>query len=136
MQKFSCTCILEEPFRGERCEIDLCDSIDCNGGTCVVDTETGADEAKCNCPDNTGGETCDITYCGSDIPCFNDGTCNGETCQCSQENAIANYYGKSCDMPAACNGNPCQNGGTCAGKAQADGTQVGFYIQHFTLVAF
>ena len=132
--KFSCTC--DQPFFGERCEINLCESIDCkNGGICVVNTG-GSAKAECSCPDNTGGETCEHLSCDNDIPCYNDGTCNGETCLCSQENGIANYYGVSCDMPAACNGNPCQNGGTCAGKTQSDGTQVGFDISHFTLVAF
>ena len=133
--KFSCTCDL--PFVGERCEINLCESIDCkNNGTCVVNTETGAIVPECDCPDNTVGETCEYRSCGNDIPCLNDGTCDGQTCQCSQENGIAKYYGEGCDMPAACNGDPCQNGGTCSGKTQADGTQVGFDIQHFTLVAF
>jgi len=41
----------------------LCESIDCkNGGTCVVNTETGGSaKAECDCPDNTGGDTCEET---------------------------------------------------------------------------
>ena len=64
------------------------------------------------------------------IPCYNDGICDGDTCQCSQETGIAKYHGESCDMPAACDGNPCQNGGNCSIIEAIDNTQVCF-IKNF-----
>ena len=55
-----------------------------------------------------------VLSCGNSIPCYNKGTCVGQTCQCSQENGIAKYYGESCDL-TICDilENPCQNGGIC-----------------------
>ena len=56
---------------------------------------------------------CDLLPCN--IPCYNDGICDGDTCQCRQENGIAKYRGESCEILGddACAGNPCQNGGMC-----------------------
>ena len=78
-------------------------------GTCDVKSINGVLTPTCDCPNNCV------------VPCYNGGTYDGQTCQCSKE-----YYGESCDMPAACNGQPCQNDGTCNGQTQADGSQVGF----------
>ena len=66
-------------------------------------------------------------YCKG-IPCYNGGICDGDRCQCSQENGIAKYQGASCDMPvmAACDGNPCQNGGNCTIIQAINNTQVCF----------
>ena len=89
----------------------------------------------CDCPDNTVGESCQITTCGigeTTILCYN-GACGGTDnaiCICDQENGKAKYHGESCDMPAACDGNPCQNGGICTGKTQPDDTQACFVINY------
>ena len=131
-KKFTCNCAF--PFAGERCEINLCDGKEClNGGACVEDKSDGATRSKCDCPDGTTGDRCQTISCGKNIPCHNGGTCNGEICQCSQENGIAKYHGQSCDMPAACDGNPCQNGGSCTGKIQINNTQDCFKVnfEHF-----
>ena len=56
------------------------------------------------------------------IPCFNGGICDGDACQCSQENGIAKYHGENCDMPGIdpCAGNPCENNGTCTTIIQGE----------------
>ena len=133
-EEFSCTCV--EPYVGNECQTNLCDSIDCQkGSTCVIEIIDGIRTPTCDCLPNTGGETCQISSCGSDLLCYN-GACGGtenDICQCNQENGEAKYHGESCDMPAACDGNPCQNGGTCSGKTQGDETQVCFVVilEHF-----
>ena len=129
--KFQCVC--DFPFAGDRCERDLCEGFDCkNGGTCVK-VSGNSFAAECECPENTTGDKCELLSCGSDIPCYNGGTCNGEICQCSQENGTPKYHGQSCDMPAACDGNPCQNDGSCIGKTQINNTQDCFKVnfEHF-----
>ena len=93
-------------YLGRECTIDMCLNVVCGSLTCI-------------------GGTCQVLFCGNGIPCYNDGTCNGQTCQCSQENGVAQYHGESCDMPAVCDGNPCQNGGTCLITFQAN-IQVSF----------
>ena len=83
---------------------------------------------RCDCPPNTGGDTCQILSCGGRHLCYN-GSCGGidnAICQCYQEDGIAKYHGASCDMPAACQGNPCQNGGICTAKTQTGEIQVCF----------
>ena len=124
--EFSCTC--EFPFAGGRCEIDRCAIVgSCqNSATCVEDNASGIG-AKCQCPESTTGSSCQLLSCGNDIPCYS-GTCNGETCQCNEENGIAKYHGVSCDMPAACDGNPCQNGGRCSANTLTDNTQACFKV--------
>ena len=114
-RKFSCNCTLQ--YLGERCEVnrfdfDPCDFYQCqNNGTCIVDVINGISTPICECPETHHGATCHLKACN--IPCYNGGICDGDACQCSQDNGIAKYHGESCDMPAACDGNPCQNGGTC-----------------------
>ena len=115
--KFICTCTPQ--FDGGRCEIDRCNFYECqNNGTCIVDAINNIPTPRCDCPETHHGATCHLERCL--IPCYNGGVCDGETCQCSQENGIAKYYGVSCDMPIACNGNPCQNGGTCSINTEVD----------------
>ena len=112
--KFSCTCTKQ--FAGERCEDDLCKSYPTcqNNGTCIIDFINDIPTPRCECNENTAGTVCDQKPCS--IPCHNSGICNGESCQCSQENGIAKYHGESCEIPGrdACCGSPCQNGGTCS----------------------
>ena len=110
---------------------------DCkNGATCVIEVIDGVRTPRCDCPPNTGGETCQFLVCNIDEPklfCLN-GACGGADnaiCQCDQENGKAKFYGESCDMPVVCNGNPCQNGGKCTSNIQADDTQVCFVISHY-----
>ena len=108
-ERFSCECV--SPFAGETCEINLCDGIECkNGGTCVAEAMDGIQTPSCNCPDNTEGEKCEDLFCGSGIPCYNNGTCNGQTCQCSQENGKAKYHGENCEIEGeeTCELNPCK----------------------------
>ena len=127
--EFSCTC--ELPFVGAECQTDLCENTVCqNDGTCDVKLIDGVLTLTCECPDNYIGDVCEHFLCSNDVPCYNGNTCDGQTCQCSQENGNAKYYGESCDMPAACEGNPCQNGGTCNSNTQADGSQVCFVIKY------
>ena len=129
-QEFSCTCV------GIECQNNLCNGLDCqNGGNCVIKVINGIRTPTCDCPDNTGGETCQISTCGTDESqrfCYY-GACGGpdnEICICDQENGKAKYHGESCDMPAACDGNPCHNGGICTGKTQPDYTQACFVINY------
>ena len=130
-QEFRCTC--ELPFVGAECQTDLCENTPCqNGGTCDIKSIDGVRTPTCNCPPNFSGDFCQLLSCGNDVSCYNGATCNGQTCRCSEENGIAQYYGESCDMPAACSGEPCQNNGKCDGKTQANGSQVGFVILYDT----
>ena len=129
-RKFSCNCTLQ--YLGERCEVnrfdfDPCDFYQCqNNGTCIVDVINGISTPICECPETHHGATCHLKACN--IPCYNGGICDGDACQCSQDNGIAKYHGESCDMPAACDGNPCQNNGECTANTQADDIQVRFVI--------
>ena len=136
-QEFSCNCVGD--WAGNECQTNLCASVDCQkGGSCVIEIIDGIRTPTCDCPPNTSGESCEISSCGSDLPCYN-GACGGTEnaiCQCNQENGESKYHGESCDMPAACDGNPCQNGGTCSGITQGDETQVCFVVnlEHFLTV--
>ena len=81
----------------------MCLNVECGGLTCIRGN-------------------CQLIYCDGGLPCFNNGICNGQTCQCSQENGIAKYHGESCEMPGRdpCDQNPCQNGGTCSTISSAN----------------
>ena len=59
-QKFSCNCVY--PFAGERCEINICENVEClNGGQCIQDPNIKSVIAPmCDCPADFGGETCEI----------------------------------------------------------------------------
>ena len=109
----------------------MCEFIECqNGEICVIKVDDGISFSTCDCADNKTGEFCQLPSCGNDVPCYNNGTCDGETCRCSQENGIPLYYGESCDMYPACDGNPCQNGGKCRVQAQTDNYQACFRIKN------
>ena len=112
---------------------DPCDSYPCfNNGTCFFNLINDQKVPRCDCPENTDGQNCNLLYCNVNdlttgrLPCYNGGTCTFEyivtnpleptlptdKCQC-QENG--KYHGESCEMPGrdACGGSPCQNDGTC-----------------------
>ena len=63
----------------------MCSNFECGSLTCI-------------------NEICEIRLCDTDVPSNINEICNGQTCQCRQENGKAKN---------ACIGNPCQNGGTC-----------------------
>ena len=123
--KFSCNCTPQ--YLGERCEVDRCSFYECqNNGTCFIDVINGIPTPTCECPETHHGTICNLLAC--DVPCYNDGICDGEICHCSQENGIAKYYGESCGMPAACDGYPCQNGGMCKSFIQASNKTQDYFI--------
>ena len=64
----------------------MCSNFECGSLTCI-------------------NETCEIRLCDTDVTSNINEICNGQTCQCSQENGKAKN---------ACKGNPCHNGGTCS----------------------
>ena len=107
--RFSCECV--SPFGGETCEINLCDGIQCkNGGICMIEAIEGIRTPNCKCPDNTEGEKCEDLFCGSGTPCYNNGTCIGEKCQCTQENGKEKFHGENCEIEGeeTCKLNPCK----------------------------
>ena len=116
-----CTC--DTGYAGETCQVNLCDPNNCqNEGICVVDVIDGISAPVCDCIGNFGGENCEFPSCGNDVPCYNDGTCSGQTCQCRW------FHGESCHMPwpDSCYASPCQNSGTCISEFRKDENQVGF----------
>ena len=72
--EFECNC--QFPYTGRRCEIDLCANITSfgpcqNDGTCVEDTTANIMAAKCDCPQNYTGDSCQILTeetCARDPP--------------------------------------------------------------------
>ena len=84
----------------------MCSNFECGSLTCI-------------------NEICEIRLCDTDVPSNINEICNGQTCQCSQENGKAKN---------ACNGIPCQNGGTCSTTFPAD-IQVCF-IRNFENCSF
>lgn len=94
----------------------------------MIKADDGISFATCDCAEDKTGEFCQIPLCGNGVPCYNDGTCDGETCQCRQENGIPLNYGESCDLLPACDGHPCQNGAECTGRTQTDNSQAFFQI--------
>ena len=123
--KFNCTC--QPQIFGERCDNDPCTFYECqNNGSCIVDVFNSILTPRCECSENYSGATCHLLSCT--VPCYNNGTCYGESCQCSEENGIVQYYGVSCHMPAACNGNPCQNDGKCTSITQSINDIQDFFI--------
>ncbi|XP_061177469.1 fibropellin-3-like [Saccostrea echinata] len=113
-------CYCPQGFSGETCEFDVCDSHDCQNGTCEAD-ESNLRGYRCNCVTGYIGNNCDVDVC-DDHDCRN-GDCEadqssirGYRCKC-----VTGYIGDNCEVDV-CGSNVCQNGGSCeADKSQVRG---------------
>eukprot|EP01052_Picozoa_sp_SAG31_P035670 SAG31_NODE_4336_length_3343_cov_11.270962_2_plen_747_part_00 len=79
---FECQCV--SGFGGDRCETDLCASMDCGEhGECVA--------GVCECSDGWIGEYCEVDPCAS-VDCGGHGQCNRGSCECE-----SGWIGDRCD---------------------------------------
>jgi len=84
---------------------EICSTINCNNGTCVIDSN---EQPSCYCIDNYYGDYCNETICDYNNPCIN-GNCstigNDVTCTCN-----SGYYGDQCEYTDSCINHNCNNG--------------------------
>jgi len=69
-------CVCPHGFKGDLCQTDKCDDVNCNNGACVHDDMT-TEGFKCECQDGWTGEMCDEEdkdLCQY-VTCANDGQC-------------------------------------------------------------
>jgi hypothetical protein len=97
-------CHCKKGFTGTLCEIDRCDSINCNTGVCK--------QGQCFCDSDREGQFCEIDKC-SKINCQNGGTCSEGMCICP-----ADFDGKYCER-ASWGGRKRRNLNTMIDKANA-----------------
>lgn len=93
----SSSCICNENFDGEFCEINLCYQYCLNDGECAMqkDLQTQKSTPHCSCKRDYEGDRCEIDRCNN--YCLNDGKCNVNArrepnCQCKSE-----FIGKRCE---------------------------------------
>ena len=111
-QDIYCRCL--SIYSGPRCEINLCDAIECeNGGICTLDQSESEDQLKCDCIDTFGGPRCELNLCDDKI-CLNGGICvideldeNEVECDCPY-----GFDGENCDRDI-CGEIDCGNAGNC-----------------------
>ncbi|KAM9462634.1 hyaluronan-binding protein 2-like [Clarias gariepinus] len=93
------TCICPKPFKGKRCQtvINVCKSVKCGRGECVLIEKEPFYECKCIAPFQP--PSCRKAAACNPSPCLNGGTCfRGRTrtqfhCKCPE-----NYSGKFCQV--------------------------------------
>ena len=142
------TCICDEGWRGDGCEIPDCDQ-DCNGhGVCNTSYPT----PRCTCTEGWMGPACEVRCFGRQMPmdsgicvcndecthglqceftCNNVGTCVGNQCDCANETTNINigYYGDYCEIKG-CAGTgslECTDHGICNKNTWVCGCGDGWY---------
>jgi hypothetical protein len=88
---FECQCASN--FGGDRCQTDLCESVDCGQhGECVG--------GVCECTNGWTGDRCELDPCiGADLDCGGHGQCVEGSCDCEQW-----YSGDHCEIASPCAG--------------------------------
>eukprot|EP01052_Picozoa_sp_SAG31_P009682 SAG31_NODE_514_length_14714_cov_78.431269_2_plen_764_part_00 len=98
---FECQCA--GGFDGERCETDLCESVDCGDhGECV--------SGSCECDQWSSGDRCEVVDPCFGVACGGHGQCAGGSCQCE-----ARYSGERCQVFDPCFSVDCGGHGQCVG---------------------
>uniref|UniRef100_A0A914YA49 EGF-like domain-containing protein n=1 Tax=Panagrolaimus superbus TaxID=310955 RepID=A0A914YA49_9BILA len=97
------SCLCNDGYAGEHCEIDLCGQTNCqNGGFCQIQNKVPI----CQCPLGTLGANCETVVCPND--CQNEGICmfvnNIPMCHCKD-----GFIGPNCNVK-----DNCKDASTCS----------------------